>query len=133
MRSTFEADGYGSPSRPISEIAGQGGFSSVSHFNRLFRQRFGDSPMGSDMRRVCNWRDCGIVPLICPTCQSVFAVKYPCQRPLSFQGVPFFAWGCFRYFESGPFGGSNKKRTGIAARPQLGDRLAVLSRQPSMM
>jgi AraC-like DNA-binding protein len=51
MRSTFEADGYGSLSRPISEIAGLAGFSSVSHFSRLFRQRFGDSPMGSDMGR----------------------------------------------------------------------------------
>jgi AraC-like DNA-binding protein len=32
--------------RPISEIAWQAGFSNVSHFNRLFRQRFGDTPSG---------------------------------------------------------------------------------------
>ncbi len=34
------------PNRPIAEIAAQAGFSNVSHFNRLFRQRFGDSPSG---------------------------------------------------------------------------------------
>ena len=32
--------------RPISEIAWQAGFSNVSHFNRLFRKRFGDTPSG---------------------------------------------------------------------------------------
>jgi AraC-like DNA-binding protein len=32
--------------RPISEIAWQAGFSNVSHFNRLFRARFGDTPTG---------------------------------------------------------------------------------------
>ncbi len=44
----------------------------------------------------CKWRDDGIVPLICPTCQNVFAgiaQSYPCQRPPC-----YFAWGCFRYF-----------------------------------
>lgn len=34
------------PDRPVSEIAALVGFSSVSHFNRLFRHRFGDSPSG---------------------------------------------------------------------------------------
>jgi AraC-like DNA-binding protein len=34
------------PDRPISAIAAQVGFSNVSHFNRLFRVRFGDSPTG---------------------------------------------------------------------------------------
>jgi AraC-like DNA-binding protein len=34
------------PNRPVAEIAAQAGFSNVSHFNRLFRQRFGDSPSG---------------------------------------------------------------------------------------
>ncbi|MGX1322486.1 AraC-like DNA-binding protein [Bradyrhizobium sp. USDA 377] len=34
------------PDRPVSEIAAQVGFSNVSHFNRLFRHRFGDSPSG---------------------------------------------------------------------------------------
>lgn len=34
------------PSRGIAEIAAQAGFSNVSHFNRLFRLRFGDSPSG---------------------------------------------------------------------------------------
>ena len=32
--------------RPVSEVAAQAGFSNVSHFNRLFRVRFGDSPSG---------------------------------------------------------------------------------------
>jgi AraC-like DNA-binding protein len=34
------------PNRPVSEVAAMAGFSNVSHFNRLFRQRFGDSPSG---------------------------------------------------------------------------------------
>jgi AraC-like DNA-binding protein len=34
------------PDRPVSAIAASVGFSNVSHFNRLFRQRFGDSPSG---------------------------------------------------------------------------------------
>ncbi|PJG54823.1 AraC family transcriptional regulator [Bradyrhizobium forestalis] len=34
------------PDRPVSEIAAQVGYSNVSHFNRLFRQRFGDRPSG---------------------------------------------------------------------------------------
>ena len=32
--------------RAISEIAWQAGFSNISHFNRLFRARFGDTPTG---------------------------------------------------------------------------------------
>lgn len=32
------------PDRPVSSIAVDVGFSNVSHFNRLFRQRFGESP-----------------------------------------------------------------------------------------
>ena len=35
-----------SRSRSISEIARQAGFSNISHFNRLFRSRFGDTPTG---------------------------------------------------------------------------------------
>jgi AraC-like DNA-binding protein len=34
------------PERPVSGIAASAGFSNVSHFNRLFRQRYGDSPSG---------------------------------------------------------------------------------------
>lgn len=34
------------PHLPIAEISVQAGFSSVSHFNRLFRARFGDTPSG---------------------------------------------------------------------------------------
>ena len=30
----------------ISDIALQAGFSDISHFNRLFRSRFGDTPKG---------------------------------------------------------------------------------------
>src|SRR6267142_84031 len=37
--------------------------------------------------------DDGMVPLICPTCQNVFAGK------ASMPATPcYFAWGCFRYF-----------------------------------
>jgi AraC-like DNA-binding protein len=32
--------------RRISDIALQAGFSDISHFNRLFRTRFGDTPSG---------------------------------------------------------------------------------------
>jgi len=35
----------------ISEIALQAGFSDVSHFNRLFRAHFGDTPSGVRARR----------------------------------------------------------------------------------
>lgn len=34
------------PNRPVADIAAQVGFSNVSHFNRLFRLRFGESPSG---------------------------------------------------------------------------------------
>ncbi|QQO15249.1 AraC family transcriptional regulator [Bradyrhizobium diazoefficiens] len=34
------------PNRAVAEIAAQAGFSNVSHFNRLFRMRFGASPSG---------------------------------------------------------------------------------------
>ena len=34
------------PDRPISSVALEVGFSNVSHFNRLFRRRFGDTPTG---------------------------------------------------------------------------------------
>jgi len=34
------------PNRSVAEVAAQAGFTNVSHFNRLFRQRFGDSPSG---------------------------------------------------------------------------------------
>jgi AraC-like DNA-binding protein len=33
-------------SRHVSDIALQAGFSDISHFNRLFRARFGDTPSG---------------------------------------------------------------------------------------
>lgn len=39
------------PERPVAEIAAQVGFSNISHFNRLFRVRFGDSPSGVRGRR----------------------------------------------------------------------------------
>jgi transcriptional regulator GlxA family with amidase domain len=32
------------PNRSVAEIAAQAGLTNVSHFNRLFRRRFGDSP-----------------------------------------------------------------------------------------
>jgi AraC-like DNA-binding protein len=32
--------------RPISDIAYEAGFTDISHFNRLFRSRFGDTPRG---------------------------------------------------------------------------------------
>lgn len=39
------------PNRPVADVAAHCGFSSVSHFNRLFRVRFGDSPSGVRSRR----------------------------------------------------------------------------------
>ena len=49
-------------------------------------------------------RDDGIVPLICPTCQNVFAGK------ASMPATPcYFAWGCFRYFSW------SEHRVGLAA------------------
>src|SRR6266436_8165450 len=52
-------------------------------------------PLSGRAMAFCKLRDDGIVPLICPTCQNVFAgcSKHPCQRPPC-----YFAWGCFRYF-----------------------------------
>jgi hypothetical protein len=44
---------------------------------------------------VHQWRDDGIVPLICPTCQNVFAARY--VRASDRQAI--FAWGCFRFFD----------------------------------
>jgi hypothetical protein len=39
-------------------------------------------------------RERAIMPLICPTCQNVFA-----RREASMPASPgYFAWGCFRYF-----------------------------------
>jgi len=38
--------------RRISDIALQAGFSDISHFNRLFRSRFGDTPRGILAQRV---------------------------------------------------------------------------------
>ena len=32
--------------RQISDIAFEAGFTDISHFNRLFRSRFGDAPRG---------------------------------------------------------------------------------------
>jgi hypothetical protein len=44
------------------------------------------------------WRDAGIVPLICPTCQNVFAGWLKASPPAT---QCYFAWGCFRYFSWG--------------------------------
>ena len=49
--------------------------------------------MGSAMGRSYKLRDDAIVPLICPTCQNVFADK--ASMPAT---SGYFAWGCFRYF-----------------------------------
>jgi hypothetical protein len=35
------------PNRSVAEIAAQAGFSNISHFNRLFRQRFGQPEWGT--------------------------------------------------------------------------------------
>ena len=37
--------------RRISDIALDAGFSDISHFNRLFRSRFGDTPRGVRAQR----------------------------------------------------------------------------------
>jgi hypothetical protein len=47
---------------------------------------------------IAKLRDDEEVPLICPTCQNVFVGMASMPAPLSFQGVAFFAWGCFRDF-----------------------------------
>ena len=41
----------------ISDIALRAGFSDISHFNRLFRSRFGDTPKGvrADARNGCTY------------------------------------------------------------------------------
>ncbi len=44
---------------------------------------------------VYKLRDDGIVPLICPTCQNVFAGSLKASMPAT---TCYFAWGCFRYF-----------------------------------
>jgi len=41
----------GDGARRISNVAFQVGFSDVSHFNRLFRSRFGDTPTGVRAQR----------------------------------------------------------------------------------
>src|ERR1700682_4117306 len=49
---------------------------------------------GQRYGRFYKWRDDAMVPLICPSCQNVFAGKasMPATPPC------YFAWGCFRYF-----------------------------------
>jgi hypothetical protein len=51
--------------------------------------------------RFYKWRDDAMVPLICPTCQNVFAGKASMPAPPC-----YFAWGCFQYFSSQPDGWS---------------------------
>jgi hypothetical protein len=46
-------------------------------------------------RSFSKWRDDRIVPLICPTCQNVFAGSVKASMPAT---PCYFAWGCFRYF-----------------------------------
>jgi hypothetical protein len=41
------------------------------------------------------WRDAGIVPLICPTCQNISSGSLEASLPAT---QCYFAWGCFRYF-----------------------------------
>ena len=55
-----------------------------------------ESPMWQGHGRSYKLRDDGIVPLICPTCQNVFAGKASMPAPPC-----YFAWGCFRYFRLG--------------------------------
>jgi hypothetical protein len=43
----------------------------------------------------CKWRDGVIVPVICPTCQNVFAGPV---KTSMLAAKSYFAWGCFRYF-----------------------------------
>jgi hypothetical protein len=54
---------------------------------------------GQRHARFYKWRDDGMVPLICPTCQNVFAGKASMPAPPC-----YFAWGCFQYFSPQPVG-----------------------------
>jgi hypothetical protein len=49
---------------------------------------------GMAVRKNC--RDVTFLPLICPTCQNVFA-----GSDLGIDHAGYFAWGCFRYFGLG--------------------------------
>ena len=50
-------------------------------------------PLSRRATSICRLRDDAIVPVICPTCQNVFAGVQSLQRPGA-----ICAWGCFRYF-----------------------------------
>jgi AraC-like DNA-binding protein len=47
QRSWQLLSGPGGPAVPIAEVARMSGFSDLSHFNRAFRTRFGDTPSGA--------------------------------------------------------------------------------------
>jgi hypothetical protein len=73
--------------RQVFDFAGFGG-AIVGILSLYSRQQPFDGAMSG-----LKLRDAGIVPVICPTCQNVFACK------ASMPAIPsYFAWGCFRYF-----------------------------------
>ena len=63
-------------------------------FTRSSRAEIGLQSRREPDGRFYKWRDDAIVPVICPTCQNVFAgnASMPAPPPC------YFAWGCFRYF-----------------------------------
>jgi hypothetical protein len=56
-------------------------------------------------------REDGVVPVICPTCQNVFALKASMPAPPS-----YFAWGCFRYFLFRFMARRRARRCGLSRR-----------------
>jgi hypothetical protein len=62
-------------------------------------------------------RDDRIVPVICPTCQNVFAGSLKPSIPAT---PCYFAWGCFRHFSLGRAPRSSKReKPRLAAGPSL--------------
>jgi hypothetical protein len=62
---------------------------------RFFVRNRADAPAIGQGQGVYKLWDDGIMPLICPTCQNVFAGSLKASMPAA---TGYFAWGCFRYF-----------------------------------
>jgi hypothetical protein len=61
----------------------------------LIDHRAEQPAVGPGHGHFCKWRDGVIVPVICPTCQNVFAGPV---KTSMLAAKSYFAWGCFRYF-----------------------------------
>jgi hypothetical protein len=78
------------------------GFKGVGLPSHSSRVEGGFRPMGCRRSPSCfrfpsatRRSDDGLVPVICPTCQNVFAGSPKASMPAT---PRYFAWGCFRYF-----------------------------------